>query len=217
LKSPRSCVLFLALLCHAERVDRLAVTAGPIVITEQQIVRQLTVAGLLDQKAPDLSNEAKRRTAEQLIDQAIVRGEMEASRYPLPSAEEVDRATQHWEASLPAGTLPAEALQQRGISREELRESLQRQLAVLRFIEYRFRPGITIEDNEIADYYRSVFLEEQREARPGEAVPSLPAARGNIIEALTQQQIDAQLERWLNASRQQLQVRYREAVFGAAP
>src|SRR3954453_700777 len=71
-----------ALLLQAETIDRIAVAVGNRVITTSDIERQIRVSAFLSGAKPDLSAEARRKTAEAMVDQKLIRGELEANRYP---------------------------------------------------------------------------------------------------------------------------------------
>ena len=70
----------------AEVIDRIAVSVGSRVITETDLDRELRITALLNNEKPDFSPANKRQTAERMVDQTLVRSEMEESRYPPPSA-----------------------------------------------------------------------------------------------------------------------------------
>ena len=57
----------------AEIIDRVAVSVGNQVITEDQIGEEIRVTAFLNHETPDLSPAQKRRAAERLIEQALVR------------------------------------------------------------------------------------------------------------------------------------------------
>ena len=77
-----------ALAGRAEIIDRIAVSVGNRVITESDLDREIRVTAFLNDQKPDFSPENKRRTAERLVDQRLMRTELDMSRYLLPSTEE---------------------------------------------------------------------------------------------------------------------------------
>src|SRR5271154_646275 len=56
----------------AEIIDRIAVTVGKEVITESDVIRDLRISAMLDQKPVDLSGPEKRKAADRLVDQALI-------------------------------------------------------------------------------------------------------------------------------------------------
>ena len=82
-------VLLLAVVtAQAELIDRIAATVGRQVITESQIDEEILVTAFLDGKLPDWSEQNRTRTANRLVDQVLVRREIEATRFPQAPAEE---------------------------------------------------------------------------------------------------------------------------------
>ena len=57
---------------RAETLDRIAVTVGRHVISEQDILQDIRVSAFIDSKQPDFSPEQKRKAADRLIDQYLV-------------------------------------------------------------------------------------------------------------------------------------------------
>jgi hypothetical protein len=80
----------LAALAAGEVLDRVAVRVGAQVITESAVRRHLRMEAFVQNREPDLSAEARRKAAERLIDQTLVRRELELNRYPTPPASEVE-------------------------------------------------------------------------------------------------------------------------------
>ena len=79
------------MLLAAEVVDRVAVVVGTNVITESELLREVRLTQFLNGEPLDLSPEKKRAAAERLVDQQLIRTEMELSRYPQPGTEEENK------------------------------------------------------------------------------------------------------------------------------
>ncbi len=95
-----------------------------------------------------------------------------------------------------------------GFTLDELREWWRRRMAVLRFIEERFRMGIRIAQPEIDDYYIKTLTpnyQKQNALPPQEALVA-----DKIQEILLQQQVNNLLDEWLKALRAQGSVRMME-------
>ena len=88
-----------------------------------------------------------------------------------------------------------------GFTVEEVRERWRQRMAVLRYIEERFRMGITITQAQIDTYYQQTMLpayEKEKVTPPAEASLS-----DRVSEILLQQQVDKLLDDWLKALRAQ--------------
>lgn len=90
-------------------------------------------------------------------------------------------------------------LGEHGFTVEEFRSRWRQRMQLLKFIEVRFRNGISISDDEIKTYYEKTMLPEyaRRKATP----PPLDTIRRRIEEVLLQQQVGALLDDWLKSLR----------------
>lgn len=203
--------LAVALAAQAEIVDRIAVTVDRIVITESDILSQIRVAALLNGEPPDLSPQAKRAAARRLVEQALVQREIELTRYPAPAPKDADPIFQQIGERLGGTEALAAKLAEYGIREDELRRNLLRQLTVLRFVDYRFRPGISVSEAEIEEYYRNEFVPQSR--KNGPAAPPLEDVRDQIEEILIGRRVDEALDKWLASAAAQARIEYREEAF----
>lgn len=203
-----------AAVLHGEVIDRIAVSVDRQVITASAIDERLRVAAFLNQAKVDLSAQARRRMAERLIEQALVRREMELSRYAQPKADEVSEHIARIRAQL---KVTDEEFRRRladyRLTEETLRENLQVQLATVRFIDLRFRPGTAVSDGEIDLYYRETFVPEWQQANPGKTVPELDEVRENVEQVLLSQRANQSLDEWLKQARAGARVSYLDEVF----
>jgi peptidyl-prolyl cis-trans isomerase SurA len=90
-----------------------------------------------------------------------------------------------------------------GITPERVSDYWSRRMAVLRFIEERFRSGVRISPEEIQKYYRETLVPLY--ANPKDA-PPLDRISPRIQEILLQQQVNALLNDWLKSLQDQGQV-----------
>jgi peptidyl-prolyl cis-trans isomerase SurA len=201
-----------ALLVPAEVVDRIAVTVDRIVITESDILSQMRVAALLNGEPLDLNAEAKRAAARRLVEQALIQREIEITRYPAPALKDADPVLAQIRSQFGGPEAFAARLADYGVSEDELRRNLWRQLITLRFIDYRFRPGIAISEQEIGEYYRNEFVPQF--SKNGSAPPpSLDDVRDQIEEILIGRRVDEALDKWLASAAAQARIEYREEAF----
>jgi hypothetical protein len=199
-----------AMLLAGEVIDRVAVVAGNQVITQSELNRELRMAALLNGQPVDLSPEAKRQAADRLVEQLFMRREMDVSRYGPPSAADTEALLEKTKKEhFPSEEAYLEALQKNRITEEELREHLQWQLMTVRFIDFRFRPGVQLPLEDIQDYYEQRFVPEWRK-KSSDPPPPFSEARDDIEQLLTEQLVDQALDRWLNQQRTQTEIRYQE-------
>jgi hypothetical protein len=202
-------LLFIAtvlLAARADIIDRIAVTVDKRVVTESEIVRQIRITAFLNGEDPDTSAGNKRATAERLVEQILIRRELETTRYASGGAGSTE-AHDEVVRKFPSPQAYGEALAKYGITDAEIREALAWQSTLLDFIETRFRPGIQIATSEIREYYDS-----QAALNPGK-LPPFERAKDDIEKIITQQRVDNALDRWLGQARLQSRIRYTQEVF----
>lgn len=152
---------------RAEIIDRIVVSVGSQVVTASEIRREIQMAAFLNGTEPDFGPDSRRKATERLIEQKLIRKEMEVGRYPGPSAAETEPLLQQVrEQRFKSNDEYLQALQKYGISEPDLKAQLLWQLTVLRFIDFRFRvPGETAGEaqaNQEIDKQMDVWLKEAR-------------------------------------------------------
>jgi peptidyl-prolyl cis-trans isomerase SurA len=203
------------LLSGAVIVDRVAVVVGRNVIKLSDIDRDLRASAFLNGAPLDFSPDAKRKAAERLIDQELIRQEILAGGYRQPSQQDVDAFLAELQRDRFGGSAAKlhAALSKYGLTEEQLRQYLQWQLTVLRFIDERFRPGVLITEEDVRAYY------EEHRAELQKAYPQLrtvEALEPKIREILTGQRVNQNFEDWLNETRRRTRIVYRDAAFQEA-
>lgn len=194
-------------------IDRIAVSVGNRVITTSDLDREIRVTAFLNGTKPDFSPAAKRATAERMVDQRLVRSELETSRYPVPAAAEVIPELERFKKKFYASDEDyRRALAADGISEDDLKAQLLWQRTLLLFIDVRFRPGVQVSAQETQDYFDKTVAPAVRAARPGQA-PRLEDYRGEIEDKLAGDKVDQEVERWVQLARRRTRVDFHEEVF----
>lgn len=192
----------------AEIIDRIAVTVNNRVITESEINRQVRITAFMNGEKPDFSAENKRRTADRLVEQALIRREIETSRYITAgefSKSEYEEIRKRYKTDVDY----QRALAEYQITDEDVKEALEWQATLLEFVYVRFRPGVQIPESDLKDYYETELVPKM--AASSQKL-SLEEAREQIEALLTQQRVDNALDRWLGQARTQSRIRYRREV-----
>ena len=200
-------LLSLTLSLQATILDRIAVTVGSQVITEQQLDEELRVTAFLNHEKLARTEAARRTAADHLVQQLLVKREMELSHYPLPGAEDEDQYLAEVQAGFRPPASFAQAISQYGLTEAMLKQHLILQLTTLRFIEFRFRPNIGISDADIQTAYERETV-AWRAVHPGDVPPSLAASRESIRQALIEERTDQVLDTWLEETRKQVSIIY---------
>jgi hypothetical protein len=191
-----------------EIIDRIAISVGNQVVTESQIDEEVRLTEFLNQEKLNLDGAEKKKAAGRLIEQALVRREIEFSRYPAPDVSEAGEAVQRIAARYKTQTDYEQALQAYGITGTGLKLRLWWQATFLRFVDYRFRTGIQIPDADVQAYYQQQLDKWKQEGI--QPIPTLEDVRGNIEQTLTEQRIDQAMDRWLADTRTQVAIRFHD-------
>ena len=114
-------------------IDRISIVALDRPIKASDIEREIRITAFINGEKLDFGSAARKQAANRLIDQAIIRREIELGGYPSAGDKEVSHLLAETKRSRPP-------LAEYGITEEQLRRALRWQLTVLRFIEQRFQP-----------------------------------------------------------------------------
>ena len=200
-------------LAGAEVIDRIAVSVGNAVITASDLDREIRVTAFLNGVKPEFSSAAKRATADRMVEQKLVRRELELSRFPAPDASAVEAEWNEFRKQrYPEGSALERALAEYGITEQGVKDALLWQLTLLRFIEIRFRPGVQVSDSDIEEYFEKDVRPAAEASRPSQS-SSLEDYRDRIRETLTGQRADVELDNWLKEVRQRTEIVFHEEVF----
>ena len=194
-------------------LDRIAVVVGTQVITESQLDLGIRLAALADGNPLDFSAATKRKEAERQVEQKLILKELEFSRFPRPSITEVLprlRAVIQRRFHASEDEYRA-ALQKYGVSQEDFEKYLLWQITLLRFIDFRFRPGIQVSEAEIEEYFKTLVLPLARQSNPGKPV-LLEDYHDRIERVLRGQRETTQLNAWLKEAKARTRIEYREEV-----
>lgn len=211
----RLSLLLLPWICGAAIIDRIAVVVGNQVITENELQREIRLTAFLNDEAVTITPETKKQAANRLIEQKLVQRELIWSRYPAPAQTEVRPMLENLirtrfhgsEAGMRA------ALEKYGLTEQDLKDHLLWRVTFLKFIDFRFRPGIMITDKEIQAYYENTLLPLEKATHPGGDVPTLDELRSRIEQTLTAQRVDRELDDWLKRARARTAIEFREGAF----
>jgi hypothetical protein len=201
--------LCLALAASAEIIDRLAVTVDREAITELQLDEELRVTAFLNRKPIVRDLDTRRAAAARLVEQLIIRREMELSHYPLPGEQDLSQYFDQIRGEFRTSDEFDQVLTRYGLTERALGDHLALQLTTLRFIEFRFQPEVDVSDAEIeAAYKREIAT--WNTAHSG-AAPTFEALRVSIRKALIEERIDRALDTWLQERRRRVHVVYADA------
>jgi len=193
-------------------IDRIAVIVDKHAIKTSDIDRDLRVTQFLNRESLDLKVEAKRKAAERLIDQTVIREEMEKGGYARSNAAEVDGMVKQMLTQRFGGQgarLQGE-LAHYGLTEAQLRLQLQWQLDVLKFIDERFRPAVLVTDDEIRAYYDEHKSDLERQFPQ---LKTYDAMAPKIRASLEGERLNGNFDQWVAAARKRDRIVYRQEAF----
>lgn len=180
-------------------VDRIVARIEGDIILQSQ-VRELGAF----QEFIDGHAESDDKLLEELIEQWVVETEATASHFPQPAQSEVDRELARLKGQFATPEKYASRLSELGISADQVRQLLSRQIYVERYVDYKFRPSVQIEPADIDAYYRKELLPElAKNKRPA---PNRAAVEQQIREVLIQRGISGLTVKWLDDTKSRLKI-----------
>lgn len=191
-------LLFLmGLVSKAEIIDRIAIIVDQQVITESQINEEIRVTSLLNRQPVQVKEEDRRSASDRLVQQLLVKREMDLGNYPAPTAEEVQKYYDQLSQTFGGLDRFRRAIADYQLTSETLEQHLALQLTTLRFIEYRFRPDFNISEEEIIAYRKS-----------HSNLTTAESSHDAVREALIEERTDQILAAWLEESRKQVDINF---------
>jgi hypothetical protein len=193
-------------------IDRIAVIVGKHAIKISDIVEDLRVTEFLNREPLGLNAAAKRKSAERLIDQEIIRQEIATGGYRRPSEAEGQAYEKQLENDRFHGSAAQmrQALAKYDLTEEQLREELLWQLTVLRFIDQRFRAGVLVTDEEVKSYYDQHLAALRAQYPNGFSLEELQA---KVRSSLEGERINQSFNEWLEQQRKMYRIEYRQEAF----
>lgn len=189
-------------------IDRTAIIVGNRVVKESDIQRDIRITSFLNGQQPGFSAAARKKAANRLIDQELIREQIRSGKYTIAQEREAARLLAETRKDRFASDAQYHrALAQWGISETELKDRLLWQLTVLRFIDARFRPAVVVSDQEIQQYYDAHRTDLAR-AHPD--AKGLDDLKPEIEQVIAGERIGKLLDEWLNETRKSTRIEYLE-------
>lgn len=183
----------------ATNIDGIAVRIGDDVVTESEVRQLEDYQQLIDGKA-----ESRALVLQELVDQWIVRTEATATKFPHPTASEVSQEGQTLVKQFKSPQEFQERLAHAGLTQDELRQVIERQLYYVRFLNYKFHAVSQVTSAEIEAYYQKQLAPQLE--KKGLSVPPLNRVEAQIRQLLTQEEISKKAEQWLEEAKARLRI-----------
>jgi len=170
-------------------IDRVAVVVGNQVITESEVLLEVRLTEFFNGQTLDLGADQRKAAAERLVDQQLIRNEMQIGGYPMPVESEGDAVLRKFRQDNYPG-IPAfrAALENHGLTEDEVKRHLLWQAAAIRFTDLRFHMTMVAPATPSADQSQS-------------ADRSVDTA------------VEDQMEVWLKEARSNTRIQFKKGAF----
>jgi len=198
---------------HAQQViDKMVATVNSgnqaecrlCLITYSDLLWQLALQPKTSLANP--SAEELNRALGLIIDQRLILEEAEKLPSIEPTPDEVRDARNELVQTFPSLAEFQLRLQRVGLTSERLNSILEQRVRIEKYLDFRFRNFVVITQKEITDYYRDVYTPRVRARAPGQIVPTLEDARGEIEKTLTEGKIESDMDAFLDNARERAEI-----------
>jgi hypothetical protein len=196
-----------ALALGGEVADRIAATVDGVAIPETAVRRAMVVSALSPEPG-ETTESFRARVLDALIDQHLQYQEALRFGPPAPDAAAVQAAMERLRERLRAqGKEPEAEFAAAGMTVDQVRDTLERQLVVQRYLVERFRPVAIADEARAREEYETNYVPERRAA----GLAAAPFERvAEEMRARSQQRVfEEEVARWMR----ELRDRSRVAVY----
>jgi hypothetical protein len=141
-----------------------------------------------------------------VIDQRLILQEAEKLPSIAPTAKEIETARNEIVKAFASPPEFQQRIQQVGLTADKLDEILAQRVRIEKYLDFRFRNFVVITQNEIAAYYKDVYVPRLRARTPGQIVPTLEEARAEIERTLTEAKIESDTDAFLDNARERAEI-----------
>ena len=170
-------------------IDRVAVVVGNQVITESEVLLEVRLTEFFNGQPLDLGAGQRKAAAERLVDQQLIRNEMQIGNYPKPVESEGDAVLRKFRQDNYPG-IPAfrGALENHGLTEDEVKHHLLWQAAAMHFTDLRFHMAM--------------------------AAPATPTAdQSQSADRSVDTTVEDQMEVWLKEARSNARIQFKKGAF----
>jgi len=198
-------------------VDRIVAIVNGQIILQSDWDDAIRYQALVENRAPDaISADARKAALDHLIDQELLKEQMNVADFRPASEEDVARQIseirkQHPEAEGTEGW--NKLLAAYGFTEADLKQCVASQIDLMRLVDEHLRPNVSIDSSTIEGYYNQELLPQLRQSG-AEDVP-LAEVTPKIKELLTQEKVNELLVAWLHNLRSSSDIRKEAENAGA--
>ncbi|HMA17848.1 MAG TPA: hypothetical protein VKS03_05360 [Thermoanaerobaculia bacterium] len=185
-------------------VDRIAATVNDVAIAESE-VRKAMVTSALRPGPAESADAFRTRVLEALVDQHLEYEDAQRFGPAPPDAAEIATAMRGLEDRLRSeGKDPQDEFVRAGLTRDEVRASIERQLLIARYLRERFTPVALADEERAREEYEKFYVPERRAANL--TVSPFPAVADEMRKRAQERVFDDEIEKWRRELRQKARV-----------
>lgn len=188
----------------AEVVDRIAATVNDTAIPESE-VRKAMVVSALSPESGETAEAFRARVIDALIDQHLEYEDAARFGPASPDAAQIESALNRLRERLKAeGKDPVAEFAAAGLTPEEVRASLERQLVIARYLRERFAPIAFADEQQAREEYEKRYVPEQSAA--GQPAAPFDSIAEEMRKRASERAFEEEVARWLRELRQKSRV-----------
>lgn len=205
MKVSLAAVLSLAVVgaCAAETVDRIVATVDGRAITELEL-RRAELAGGLDREPGEGEEGYRGRVLSEMIDEYLrYRDALRFAPAP-PDTTAIDDAMKRLAARLRAeGKDPQEEFRRAGMTSDDVRALLEKQLIVARYLKERFTALALVSPEELQGEYARLAEESRTQGRPA---PRFEDVEDRLRQEIRDRRASEEVEKWTRDLREKARI-----------
>ena len=201
-------LLSCAALSGSELLDRTVAVVGREAVTESEVQLQMRLEAMFNGAEPtEGTPSAEERTTalNRLIDRRLIEADMRLAGFQGPTEEELSEAVETLKQSRFRGRSFALALEDYGISEKDALEFYGRQLVIQGYIDFRFRTGLDIDEDEVKAAHRRLY-------RDLDEPPSLDEVREELAKRLLEEKIERLIDARIKQLRAESRIRLLDRI-----
>jgi hypothetical protein len=208
MRAASACLPLSLLVCRlaagAEVVDRIAATVNDTAIPESEVLRAMVVSAL-EPRSGETAEAFRTRVLDALIEEHLEYEDAARFGPAPPDAAEIEKAMTSLRGRLKAeGKDPDAEFARAGMTVDEVRASIDRQLVIARYLRERFAPIAYADEEQARAEYEKRYVPERRAA--GAPVEPFEAVAEEMRRRSSERMFDEEVAKWLKDLRQKARV-----------
>jgi hypothetical protein len=185
-------------------VDRIAATVNDVAIPESEVRRAMALSALRPE-AGEKPEGFRARVLDALIDERLQYEDALRFGPAVPDAAEVQAALKKLRDRIAKeGKNPDAEFAAAGLTPDEVRGTVERQLVIERYLQERFRPIAFADEDRAREEYEKHYTPERKAA--GLTVPAFETVSGEMRDRSQQRVFDDEVEKWMKELREKARI-----------